>query len=147
MNTSELLLECGKIMQLHGLSNAQWNGSVVSIDERSAANGDIRFVCEVIQGENKGKKLKVKESNLIEVPQLSPEKLSDMKEEFSKLREAFKEVQDAPRFGIKQRATIKRIYKKANDMIAEVPNCCMLWDFLTKICLFLIQLYYLLLYS
>ena len=134
MNTSELLLECGKIMQLHGLSNAQWNGSVVSIEERSAANGDIRFVCEVIQGENKGKKLKVKESNLIEVPQLSPEKLNSMKDELSKLREEFKVAQDAPRIGIKQRATIKRIYNKLKSMIADVPNCCMLWDLLGRVC-------------
>ena len=132
MDEVELLLERGKVMQLHGLSNAQWNGSIVSIDARSVdIEGETKFVCEVIFGDNKGKKLKVKETNLMEIPRLPIKQLNRMKE-LSKLRKEFDEACDSPR-GSKKRESIKNIYEKLKDMSAIVPNCCMIWDSLAKI--------------
>ena len=63
------LLESGKIMKLCGLSNenAKFDNSIVSIHERSAENGDVSCICEVILGDGKDK-LAVKETNLIEIP-------------------------------------------------------------------------------
>ena len=98
---------------------------------------DTRFVCEVIQGDNKGKKIKVKAINLQEIKSPSSERISVMKDELSKLREEFKVVQDAPRGKKRRDIIIKGIYNKVKDMIAEVPNCCMLWDSLGKVCKFL----------
>lgn len=57
MNVDELL-EYGKIMQLHGLSHAEWNGRSVSIEERLVENGETKCICEVIFSD---KKIKVKE--------------------------------------------------------------------------------------
>ena len=80
------LLECGKVVQLAGLSSAQWNGCIVSIEERSIDNGETRFTSEVIFGESKGKKLRVKESNLTEVPPPSPERRKCIQDELTKLK-------------------------------------------------------------
>ena len=133
MDEVEQLLERGKVMQLHGLSNAQWNGSIVSIDERFVENdGVIKFVCEVMFGENKGKKLKVKETNLIEIQPIPSKKLYSMKAELTKLRNSFEEVRDSTRSCKERDIIINSIYEKVNHMSTEVPNCCMLWDLIGK---------------
>ena len=113
MDEVERLLEGCKVMQLHGLSNTQWNGSIVSIDERSVDNeGETKFVCEVIFGDNKGKKLKVKETKLMEIQSLPPKKLHSMKAELTKLRNSFEEVRDSTRSCKERDIIITSIYEQ-----------------------------------
>ena len=123
------LLECGKVMQLAGLSSAQWNGCIVSIEERSIDNGETRCTCELIFGESKGKKLKVKEANLIEVSPPSPERRKYVQDELTKLYYGFKDAREAGKSS-EQQETINSFLNKAKDLNAEVPNCCLLWDLL-----------------
>ena len=126
------LLESGKIMKLVGLSSDQWNGSIVSIEERSIENGETRCVCEIIFGESKGKKLKVKESNLVEVPPPSPERRECIQDELTKIYYRFKDAREAGKSS-EQQETINSFLNKAKDLNAEVPNCSLLWDLLAQL--------------
>ena len=67
-------IERGKIMQLHGLSTAQYNDCIVDIGEFD--ENSMRYSCEVILGKHKGKGLAIKLSNLREVPRPSPSAIS-----------------------------------------------------------------------
>ena len=75
----------------------------------------------------------MKDSHLIEIPPLPIKKLSSMKCEYSKLLKAYTQFDDMHRCK-KKRETNKDLYRRAKEMIAEVPNCCMLWDLMVKIC-------------
>ena len=124
------LLERGKIMKLCGLSNenAQYTDNIVSIEERSAEDGDVSCICEVILGDSKGKMLTVRETNLMEIPSPPPEQVESLDEEFCNLHKAFHETRISERSS-DQREAINSIYKKAQDMLIDLPNDCMLWDF------------------
>ena len=64
------LIEQGMIMQLWGLLSVQWNGCIVDVGEIDT--DFMRYSCEVITGETKGRKLAVKIKNLTEVSQPPP---------------------------------------------------------------------------
>ena len=122
------ILEYGKIMQLVGLSESQLNGCIVSIDGLLEENGEISYLCDVILGENnKGKKLKVKEINITEVPPLPPDQLKVANEKFSKL---FSEFDDVKRADSLNTERINKLIDETNELIEVVPNCCVLWQLL-----------------
>ena len=119
------ILECGKIMKLHGLSASQWNGNAVSIMEQLEENGQRRYLCEVILGENKGKKLKVKEVNLMEIPPPSADQLELANEKCSEILIEFGSVYMAHPINVAQ---INKLRVEINELIEVVPNCCVLWQ-------------------
>ena len=121
------ILEYGKIMKLHGLSATQWNDSIVDIVERLDENGQIRYICEVILGDNKGKKLKVKEVNIMEVPPPPPEQLKHVNEKCAELY-VESSVQTSTSLNIER---LNKLLAETHELIKVVPNCCVLWHLLT----------------
>ena len=122
-------MEYGTIMQLVGLSESQWNGCIVSIDRLLEENGEISYLCDVILGENKGKKLKVKEGHITEVPPLPPDQLKVANEKFSELFSEFDNVKKADSLNTER---VNKLIDETNTLIEVAPNCCVLWQLLAS---------------
>ena len=114
-------------MVLVGLSESQLDGCIVSIDGRLEENGEISYLCDVISGENKGKKLKVKGDNLTEVLPLPPDQLNLANEKCSKLFSEFDNVKNVDNLNTER---INKLIEETNELIEVVPNCCVLWQLL-----------------
>ena len=125
------LIDCGKIMQLHGLSAVKWNGSIVDVGKQSTENGIIRYNCELILGENKGKKIAIKAENLIEIPTPTSAQLKLVSDKFAKVSREFVNIRRA---NITRGDRIEKLIKNTNEIIELVPNCCVLWQQLASYC-------------
>ena len=121
----EELLECGRVMKLHSLNAAQWNGCIVAVNDRAIESTTTRYVSEVVLGEKEGKLIKVKRTNLMEIAapsEVDIEKASQVGWFASSvmgdlLSETF--TLGSPSF--EKTVTIIKM------MISFVPSCCVAW--------------------
>ena len=129
----ENTFESGKIMQLHGLSAAQYNGCIVDVGEFD--ENSMRYSCEVILGDLKGKKLAVKMSNLIEVPRPSPSVIDFAISKFLKISSEFESLQtNRSESGSMQNSQVDKIIREMEQLLLLVPNCACLWRLLHLMC-------------
>ena len=125
-------IEPGKIVQLHGLSAAQYNGCVVDVGEFD--ENSMRYSCEVILGELKGKKLAVKMSNLIEVPRPSPYAISSAASKYSMLSDELSKLKrDKGESKSMRNYVIDKMIHETEELLSVVPNCAAVWS-LYQIC-------------
>ena len=120
-------------MQLRGLSSVQWNGCIVDV---GMIDKDLmRYSCEVITGESKGRKLAVKIANLTEVPPPSPHVYVLAASKFlivSCELESFKA--NKRESNSMENSTIDKILHVAEELSSVVPNCAALWNLYNQIC-------------
>ena len=127
----ENTIEPGKIMQLHGLSAAQYNGCIVDVGEFD--ENTTRYSCEAVLGELKGKKLAVKMSNLIEVPRPSPYAISSAASKYSILSEELSKLKGNKGESKSMRSyIIDKLIHETEELISILPNCATLWSLLYK---------------
>lgn len=120
-------------MQLHGLSAAQYNGCVVDVGEFD--ENSMRYSCEVILGELKGKKLAVKMSNLIEVPRPSPYAISSAASKYSMLSDELSKLKrDKGESKSMRNYVIDKMIHETEELLSVVPNCAAVWSLLYQIC-------------
>ena len=127
----EDILAQGKILQVHGLSATQYNGSVVAVGQQSLENNTTRYACEVIVGQYKNKKLSIKPINLIEIPKQTQTLLDIAIYKFSYVEN---QVIEARRIRNKDKVYINSILNHAYEIMTIVPNCCMLWQVFVSLC-------------
>ena len=130
-NDLEDIIEQGKILQVHGLSATQYNGSIVAVGQQSSENNITRYACEVIVGQYKHKKLSIKPINLIEIPKQTQELLDIAIYKFSFVEN---QVIEARRIRNKDKVNINSILNHAYEIMTIVPNCCMLWQVFVSLC-------------
>ena len=118
-------IEQGKIMQLYGLSAAQWNGCIVDVGKRTESDA-TRYSCEVILGENKGKVLAVRSDNLMDIPALTAEEHACAVTKYDYFNQTF----EAGTTNVDELLII------ANEVITVVPNDCSIWHIIADFCKF-----------
>ena len=121
----DLNIEQGKIMQLYGLSEAQWNGCIVDVGKRFESDTIVRYSCEVVLGENKGKLLAIKRANLMDIPALTAKERACARSKYDRMIDEFDSTDN-----------IDERWNMANEIISAVPHEDSIWYIIANACKF-----------